>query len=604
MRKIALLLLYLVAVQTLHSQSPEKINYQAIIKDSNGNLVSNQNIAIQININQTTANGTTVYSETHAVTTSDDGLIALQIGDGTTTDNFSAISWGSNTYFLNVAVDLNNGTNYSDLGTQQLVSVPYALHAVTSTTSTSVADSDNDTKIQVEETTDEDVIRFDLEGTEYFRMNAGKIATLNNGFSVYIGENAGLNDDFSDNENVGIGYKALELNVTAGANTSIGAFSLGKSETGFSNTAIGTGAMQNNVSGDENVSIGVGSLGNIIDSNGNVGIGFNSGLNNTGEKNVFIGSEATISGNISNRLVIDNSNTTDPLIDGDFLANTLNINGELSINDNFSFPTTDGTNGQVLSTNGSGAVSWQSIPITSNTGNLFVGNNAGTNVSDSGNVLIGPRAGRDLTSNIDNTMVGNGAGESNTGNRNTFMGYLAGQNNTGSDNTFIGYRAGQNNALGTNNVFIGPNTGSNESGSNKLYIDNSNTSAPLIFGDFYANTLKVNGTLETTSNTTVGGTLKIGSSSTLSGIYKASIFKNVGSVSGNSSRIETFTINGVSPGDVVFVSPSENLSGQIVISQCWVSANNTVSVKFRNTDGGSKDPDESNGATYYFGVIK
>jgi hypothetical protein len=81
----------------------------------------------------------------------------------------------------------------------------------------------------------------------------------------------------------------------------------------------------------------------------------------------------------------------------------------------------------------------------------------------------------------------------NAGNNNVFLGAIAGNSNSGSNNTFLGYAAGYNSTSGTGNVFIGSYAGQNELGDNKLYIDNSSTASPLIYGDFQANTLALNG---------------------------------------------------------------------------------------------------------------
>ncbi len=95
------------------------------------------------------------------------------------------------------------------------------------------------------------------------------------------------------------------------------------------------------------------------------------------------------------------------------------------------------------------------------------------------NTVIGAWAFRINTTGVENTVLGSAAGISNIGgNRNTFIGRAAGRNNTGSNNVFLGYQAGLN-----------------ETGSDKLYISNSNTVAPLIYGDFANHLLKVNGTL-------------------------------------------------------------------------------------------------------------
>lgn len=94
----------------------------------------------------------------------------------------------------------------------------------------------------------------------------------------------------------------------------------------------------------------------------------------------------------------------------------------------------------------------------------------------------------------DNTFIGHEAGSSNTtGSNNTFLGLNAGaQNTTGSQNTFLGLNAGLGNVTGSNNVFIGNAAGSGETGSNKLYIANSDASKPLIYGEFDKGVVGIN----------------------------------------------------------------------------------------------------------------
>lgn len=130
--------------------------------------------------------------------------------------------------------------------------------------------------------------------------------------------------------------------------------------------------------------------------------------------------------------------------------------------------------------------------------NTFVGYGAGySNTTGNLNTFIGRSAGYYNTTGYANTFMGRSAGYKNTtGNLNTIMGNLAGYyNTTGYSNTFMGYWAGYSNTTGSGNVFLGYSAGYYETGSNKLYIDNSSTSTPLIYGDFSTDTLTVNGKL-------------------------------------------------------------------------------------------------------------
>lgn len=128
--------------------------------------------------------------------------------------------------------------------------------------------------------------------------------------------------------------------------------------------------------------------------------------------------------------------------------------------------------------------------------NIFVGYNSGVNnIGGNHNVFMGRSAGYNNIDGNSNTFIGHRSGYNNqTGAQNVFLGYYSGHNNTdGEQNTFVGYRSGHNSQTGSGNVFLGYNAGSHEMDSNLLYIDNSNTPEPLIWGDFDANALRFNG---------------------------------------------------------------------------------------------------------------
>jgi hypothetical protein len=176
--------------------------------------------------------------------------------------------------------------------------------------SSSLSDADNDTKIQVEESGDEDKIRFDMAGTEHFTMSAGRLEVLNTGSSVFIGEGAGANDDLSNNNNTFVGYQAGNTNTTGSYNTANGYQALYFNTTGYYNTANGSSALKANTTGVFNTAYG-----------------FESGYNNqSGDLNVFLGNRAGFYETGSEKLYIDNSDTSTPLIWGDFSTNRAGIN--------------------------------------------------------------------------------------------------------------------------------------------------------------------------------------------------------------------------------------------------------------------------------------
>jgi len=121
----ALVLLFAGAVQ---AQVPQAFNYQAVARDASGNILANQSIAVEILIHETSASGSTVYSETFAPTTNQFGLFTLAIGTGTVlSGTFNTIAWNTGEYYIQV--ELNLGSGYVNMGTSQLLSVPYAMYA-------------------------------------------------------------------------------------------------------------------------------------------------------------------------------------------------------------------------------------------------------------------------------------------------------------------------------------------------------------------------------------------------------------------------------------------------------------------------------------------
>ena len=118
--------------QQAGAQSPEKMSYQAVIRDASDNLITDTEIGMQISILQGAESGTEVYAETQTPTTNSNGLVSIEIGEGTVEGgDFKAIDWSDGPYFIKTETDPDGGTNYTITGTSQLLSVPYALHART-----------------------------------------------------------------------------------------------------------------------------------------------------------------------------------------------------------------------------------------------------------------------------------------------------------------------------------------------------------------------------------------------------------------------------------------------------------------------------------------
>lgn len=132
MKKFSLLLLATITFLSAFAQVPQGISYQAVAFNSGGSPVVNSNVGVKISVLDNSANGTVVYEETHTKLTNAQGLFNLNIGEGTPTlGTFAAINWATNSKFLKVEIDPAGGTNYTSVGTNQLMSVPYALHSYT-----------------------------------------------------------------------------------------------------------------------------------------------------------------------------------------------------------------------------------------------------------------------------------------------------------------------------------------------------------------------------------------------------------------------------------------------------------------------------------------
>jgi hypothetical protein len=138
MNKFYTFLAAILLTTSTFAQAPEKMSYQAVIRNSSDALVTNQAVGMRISILQTTTTGTAVYVETQTPTTNINGLVSLEIGAGTpVTGTFAGIDWAAGPYFIKTETDPTGGITYTITGTSQLMSVPYALHAKTAESVTS-----------------------------------------------------------------------------------------------------------------------------------------------------------------------------------------------------------------------------------------------------------------------------------------------------------------------------------------------------------------------------------------------------------------------------------------------------------------------------------
>ena len=149
-RKLSFLFLLaaLLLAGTAFAQAPQAVSYQAVVRHANNRLAVNQQVAVRISILKGSADGVMVYSELHNPTTNANGLFSVILGQGTPSNlvnsDFSAIDWANNQYFVKSEVDLDGSGDFALTSVQQMLSVPYALHAESAKNLIGLTDSLND----------------------------------------------------------------------------------------------------------------------------------------------------------------------------------------------------------------------------------------------------------------------------------------------------------------------------------------------------------------------------------------------------------------------------------------------------------------------------
>jgi|GEM_PF-6902112 len=363
----------------------------------------------------------------------------------------------------------------------------------------------------------------------------------------FVGSYAGMNNTTGQG-NTAVGYAAGYLNDSGGDNTSLGSYA-GYSNKADNNVFVGHFAGFNNTTGKENLYIGDNAGASNFTGSRNIFIGFKSGFTSgNGSDNLMIGYQAGQVNAGSNNL---------------FTGNEAGLKNTTGVSNYFA-----GMQSGISNTTGSYNLfigNYSGLGNTTGSINLFIGRFAGAHNSGEKNHFTGFEAGYSNTTGIQNFFNGLKSGHANTtGSNNHFEGLEAGfSNSTGSDNYFsgfqsghknttgagniavgfraglnlngnsnvmMGYAAGYSNTAGNGNVFLGNNAGYQETGSNRLYIDNNATAAPLIYGRFDENLARINGVLQ------VFKTAASGSATLLN-------LKEVGDIGVKVSYTNTFTNN-------------------------------------------------------------
>lgn len=498
---IALLFLF-ISAPLLLAQVPGKINYSALAEE-NDEILAGTDIELKFTICKDSPAGLAVWNEEHAVTTEATGRFNIQLGSKTLFE----FDWNTGPYYLKVELRRPGGS-YTDLGSSQLLSVPYALNAQGVGNNLTITGNDtasDDPLFEVKRSDGQTVFAVYNSGIRmYIEEDSGKGSTRG-GFAIggfgqgsknETGEYFRVTTDsvriYLDNTQpkgsrggfaIGgfhPGTKGMEqeyLRVTEDStriyvdNTakkgSRGGFAIG----GFHPGSKSTVPQFINLS-PENYFIGHES-GEYSKGTRNAFIGYRAGRNNMGgDNNVLIGYEAgyNMGGGES-----DNNNTIIGFKAGYYGRGTDNvILGSLAAE-------------QQELANNCVIIGKQAGQYLSGHDNILIGNSAGLNTRGTMNLAIGINALSNSSGGTGNIALGQNSGLNNQGGYNVFIGQASGiGNSTGSNNLYIGPGSGMGNQKGSGNIFLGNNAGRNvvEECNNELWIDNSQGATPLIWGNF------------------------------------------------------------------------------------------------------------------------
>ena len=492
MKNAFLILAAIIITANVFAQSPEKMSYQAVIRNSSNALVVSTSVGMQISILQGSPTGILVYKETQIPTTNSNGLISIEIGGMI---GFDTINWANGPYFIKTETDPTGGINYTISGTSQLLSVPYALHAKTAenisggvietdpvyvaSVASGIATADtinwnNKLNIEVDGSTTNEIQALSISNDTVYLSNGGFVK-LPAGFDGQYSSLSGAPTNVSSFAN-NVGYLTSE--VDGSTTNEIQALNISNDTVYLSNGGfvklpptnawsitgnVGTNDGTNFIGTTDNVPLTLkvnNEKSGIIKSNGPTFYGYQAGKSNTSISSEGFGYQALYS-NTS-----ENYNT---------------------------------------------AVGYQNLYYNIGSMNVGVGyQSLYRNTSGGANTGIGTQALLCNTTGIYNSALGMYASCKNTtGNHNTAIGHRSlFYSTTGIGNTALGADAGRENVTGSGNVFLGFRAGFHEMGSNKLYIANDSMNPPIIYGDFATGRVGI-GTTSPTAKLEVNGAVKI-----------------------------------------------------------------------------------------------
>lgn len=427
MKNVFVLLLFVVlGAYEIHAQVPFKFNYQAVVRDNQGEIIANEFVALRFTLHSETANGPVVFQEIQNINTNEFGLVNVVIGDGATIQGtLDSPIWAVFPQFLQV--EINTGNGYIDLGSNQLNSVPYALEAdhVNLTL-------DELTDVNLGPPQDNEFLVYDVDHWKSAKVS--EALTAGPGISISNNTISATGDlSTSDDANISLSNllnTALNTDLVPALGSLI---SLGYGNRRFWQLYI-TSSIRMSYGGSiqlDEVDTYIRMPENEYDSD--MSMGLEAGEPTAGYDNSFFGyySGNAISTGIGNSCFGSNSGSD----------------------------LTTGTNNCTFGVN-------TGYELASGDQNSYFGANAGNHgVNVNNNTYLGFRAGRDNTDGSNNVCVGSEAGISGLGSNNTAVGASTSAGG-GGNNVVLGYSAGTSSANATENTYVGMNSGGGIGSSN------------------------------------------------------------------------------------------------------------------------------------------
>ena len=402
MKKLLIFLVLIALIVSASAQVPQKMSYQAVIRNSNKVLITNKTVSMIISILQ---NNTPVYVELHTAMTNDNGLVTVEIGNGIVlSGTFAGIDWSAGSHYIKTETDPTGGSDYSIVGQSELLSVPYALYAGNGSSTSGTNALLDDAAISTTKTWSSSKISEELSLKNYIPSLSTKMsgdATMDTAGVVTISNNAITSNKIMDGS---IGNADLDKSniPLSGFGIPTAAISMG----GFKLTNVGAPTNNKDAANKKYVDDAMASFSPVmsLDAAQNLSIkGGNSiSLADLYQSLSLAGTVLSISGprdshvDLAGILSGSGSGGSGGGISSVIHDATLTGNGttssSLGISDQGISPlkltgiSTNGTSGQVLTSNGSGSFSWTTPASGSGSGITNISTYGGLTASVGGTI--------------------------------------------------------------------------------------------------------------------------------------------------------------------------------------------------------------------------